>query len=60
MMVPVGRARGRRLRLLEKIGGSAWESNPPTAFSRRHIEFKVLGNIFPGFSCSDNFLDNLN
>ena len=25
------------------IGGSAWESNPPTAFSRRHTGFEVRG-----------------
>ena len=23
------------------VGGSAWESNPPTAFSRRHTGFEV-------------------
>jgi hypothetical protein len=27
----------------QTIGGSAWESNPPTAFSRRHTGFEVRG-----------------
>ena len=27
----------------QTVGGSAWESNPPTAFSRRHTGFEVRG-----------------
>ena len=41
-----GGFRVRLPRLLEQIGGSAWESNPPTAFSRRHTGF-----VRTGFPC---------
>jgi hypothetical protein len=29
----------------QTVGGSAWESNPPTAFSRRHTGFEGLDQL---------------